>query len=177
MAGWRVISSVWKNGAFSTEQNLHHSKSINWTQTVKLITSFRILRMLFVSDCSYNFSYSSRVLQNTDVNVQCTYTFLEQQISAALILNSAQEFRHWLLTMVQFLLQQGRYCSLMKIVYGKRKYILHLVYWYTLCAGEPRRLRLICEELLGPFHKHAKDPGEILVCIFFPSGRIRVLLT
>lgn len=30
-------------------------------------------------------------------------------------------------------------------------------------VGEPRRLRSICEELLGPCHKSAKDPGCILV--------------
>ncbi|XP_065200302.1 protein HIRA [Planococcus citri] len=83
---------------------------------------------------SLSFNNSSRLLQNTDINVLCTYTFLEQQISAALALKSATEFKHWLLTLVQFLLNQG----------------------------ESRRLRLICEELLGPCHEHAKDPGNIL---------------
>lgn len=32
-------------------------------------------------------------------------------------------------------------------------------------VGESRRLRSICEELLGSCHKYAKDPGSILVNI------------
>ena len=33
-------------------------------------------------------------------------------------------------------------------------------------VGEFWRLRLICEELLGPSHRYAKDPGKVLVNFF-----------
>jgi hypothetical protein len=80
-------------------------------------------------------------------------------MSAALVLKSAQEFRHWLLTMVQFLLQQGKQMHIFEFVldFGER------ISDIDKFAGESRRLRLICEELLGPFHKYAKNPGQILV--------------
>ncbi len=66
-----------------------------------------IISTLF-SVSSYTYSSNLRLLHNSEINVLCTYTFLEQQISASLALKSPQEFRHWLLTLVQFLVQQGK---------------------------------------------------------------------
>lgn len=78
-------------------------------QNCRKIHFKRCTRIYVCVLCSFSYNNHSRLLQNPEMSALCTYTFLEQQISASLVLKSAQEFRHWLLTMVQFLLQQGVY--------------------------------------------------------------------
>ncbi|XP_069684030.1 protein HIRA isoform X2 [Periplaneta americana] len=73
-------------------------------------------------------SSGSLLGQGSPVNALCTATFLEQQIAACRALNSKQEFHSWLLALARFLSQEGL----------------------------ETRLRLICDDLLGPTHSRAK---------------------
>ncbi|XP_021913667.1 protein HIRA isoform X2 [Zootermopsis nevadensis] len=66
--------------------------------------------------------------QGSSANALCTVTFMEQQLAACRALNSKQEFHSWLLALARFLTQEGL----------------------------ETRLRLICDDLLGPTHSHAK---------------------
>lgn len=66
--------------------------------------------------------------QGSAVSALCTLTFLEQQLAACRALNSKQEFHSWLLALARFLAQEGL----------------------------ENRLRLICDDLMGPTHSHAK---------------------
>ncbi|XP_016334862.1 protein HIRA-like [Sinocyclocheilus anshuiensis] len=61
-----------------------------------------------------------------------TLAFLEKQLSSALILLSASEYRHWLLIYARFLVNEG----------------------YEL------RLRELCQDLLGPVHKSSSSSWE-----------------
>uniref|UniRef100_A0A672LGD6 Protein HIRA n=1 Tax=Sinocyclocheilus grahami TaxID=75366 RepID=A0A672LGD6_SINGR len=61
-----------------------------------------------------------------------TLAFLEKQLSSALILLSASEYRHWLLIYARFLVNEG----------------------YEL------RLRELCRDLLGPVHKSSSSSWE-----------------
>ncbi|XP_046386509.1 protein HIRA isoform X2 [Ischnura elegans] len=57
----------------------------------------------------------------------CILSFMELQLTSCKALQSAAEYRLWLLAMARFLVQEG-------------------IEW---------KLRLICDELMGPAHKHA----------------------
>uniref|UniRef100_A0A673H1L8 Protein HIRA n=1 Tax=Sinocyclocheilus rhinocerous TaxID=307959 RepID=A0A673H1L8_9TELE len=61
-----------------------------------------------------------------------TLAFLEKQLSSALVLLSASEYRHWLLIYARFLVNEG----------------------YEL------RLRELCQDLLGPVHKSSSSSWE-----------------
>ncbi|CAL1615058.1 unnamed protein product [Knipowitschia caucasica] len=61
-----------------------------------------------------------------------TLAFLETQLSSALALQSASEYRHWLLVYARFLVNEG----------------------------SEFRLRELCKELLGPVHKSATSSWE-----------------
>ncbi|RXN30829.1 HIRA protein [Labeo rohita] len=61
-----------------------------------------------------------------------TLAFLENQLSAALILLSASEYRHWLLIYARFLVNEGY----------------------------EQRLRELCQDLLGPVHKSSSSSWE-----------------
>lgn len=61
-----------------------------------------------------------------------TLAFLENQLAAALILQSAQEYRYWLL------------------VYGR----------FLVNEGSEHRLRELCSDLLGPVHRSASSAWE-----------------
>ncbi|KAL6114932.1 hira [Pungitius sinensis] len=58
--------------------------------------------------------------------------FLENQLTSALTLQSAAEYRHWLLIYARFLVNEG----------------------------SENRLRELCKELLGPVHKSAATAWE-----------------
>ncbi|KAJ9585378.1 hypothetical protein L9F63_002838, partial [Diploptera punctata] len=73
-------------------------------------------------------SSSSMLGQSSPVNTLCTVTFLEQQLASCRALNSRIEFHNWLLALARFLAQEGL----------------------------ESRLRLICDDLLGPMHSHSK---------------------
>ncbi|XP_062874027.1 protein HIRA [Trichomycterus rosablanca] len=66
-------------------------------------------------------------LSSTPHNIQklMTLSFLENQLSSTLILQSANEYRHWLLIYTRFLVNEGY----------------------------EQRLRELCKDLLGPVHK------------------------
>uniref|UniRef100_A0A672S3B9 Protein HIRA n=1 Tax=Sinocyclocheilus grahami TaxID=75366 RepID=A0A672S3B9_SINGR len=61
-----------------------------------------------------------------------TLAFLENQLSSALILLSASEYRHWLLIYARFLVNEGY----------------------------EQRLRELCQDLLGPVHKSSSSSWE-----------------
>ncbi|XP_014250807.1 protein HIRA [Cimex lectularius] len=65
-----------------------------------------------------------RLVQNTELGPLCTLSFLDMQMASAQALSSKAEYKFWLITYVRFLIHQG----------------LEL------------KLRLVCEELLGPSH-------------------------
>jgi hypothetical protein len=82
-----------------------------------------------------------------------TLSFLECQLTSSFVINSADEYRHWLIATVNHLLDKGPEC----------------------------RLRIILDELLGPTYsplpiKKSKLDDTILVCTywkvktFIPSG-------
>ncbi|PSN56592.1 Protein HIRA [Blattella germanica] len=73
-------------------------------------------------------SFGSLLGQGSPVTSLCTMTFLEQQLASCRALNSQQEFHNWLLAFARFLAQEGL----------------------------EARLRLICDDLLGPTHSRAK---------------------
>lgn len=62
-----------------------------------------------------------------------TLAFLENQLASALTLQSAQEYRYWLLIYARFLVNEG----------------------------SEYRLRELCKELLGPVHKSATTAWEL----------------
>lgn len=73
-------------------------------------------------------SAGNLMTQGSAVSALCTLTFLEQQLAACRALNSKQEFHSWLLALARFLAQEGL----------------------------ENQLRLICDDLMGPTHSHAK---------------------
>lgn len=67
--------------------------------------------MLFL----YIYIFSSSVLSNTKISLSknlpiqmCTSSFLQQQMNAALALNSPAEYKIMLLTLVRFYAQEGK---------------------------------------------------------------------
>lgn len=66
-------------------------------------------------------------------------SFLESQILASNVLNSNTEFRHWIFSTVNHLLEKGPEC----------------------------RLRSILDELMGPIHSSVKQKSEIMVIKVF----------
>ncbi|XP_017307566.2 protein HIRA [Ictalurus punctatus] len=79
---------------------------------------------------------ASRLL-STPHHVQqvMTLSFLENQLSSAFILHSANEYRHWLLIYARFLVNEGY----------------------------EQRLRELCKDLLGPVHKSSSSAWESTV--------------
>ncbi|KAI5619887.1 protein HIRA [Silurus asotus] len=78
-------------------------------------------------------------LSSTPHHVQqvMTLSFLENQLSSALILHSANEYRHWLLIYTRFLVNEGY----------------------------EQRLRELCKDLLGPVHKSSSSAWESTVLV------------
>ncbi|XP_047097775.1 protein HIRA-like isoform X1 [Schistocerca piceifrons] len=74
-------------------------------------------------------STASRLLNGANVGPLCTITFLEQQLSACVALNSPKEYHSWLMCLARFLIQEGL----------------------------ESKLRLICNDLLGPTHSHSNQ--------------------
>ncbi|MCI4392934.1 hypothetical protein PGIGA_G00151660 [Pangasianodon gigas] len=76
-------------------------------------------------------------LSSTPHHVQqvMTLSFLENQLSSAFILHSANEYRHWLLIYTRFLVNEGY----------------------------EQRLRELCKDLLGPVHKSSSSAWESTV--------------
>ncbi|XP_060763561.1 protein HIRA [Neoarius graeffei] len=76
-------------------------------------------------------------LSSTPHHVQqmMTLSFLENQVSSALLLHSANEYRHWLLIYTRFLVNEGY----------------------------EQRLRELCKDLLGPVHKSSSSAWESAV--------------
>ncbi|KAF4074138.1 hypothetical protein AMELA_G00236070 [Ameiurus melas] len=76
-------------------------------------------------------------LSSTPHHVQqvMTLSFLENQLSSAFILHSANEYRHWLLIYARFLVNEGY----------------------------EQRLRELCKDLLGPVHKSSSSAWESTV--------------
>lgn len=46
-------------------------------------------------------------LSNSNLQKTGTLSFIDQQLSSAFILGSSKEYRHWLITLAQFLTEQG----------------------------------------------------------------------
>ncbi|XP_068087033.1 protein HIRA [Anabrus simplex] len=69
-----------------------------------------------------------RMLHGTPVVPLCTVTYIEQQISACSALDSRKEYHYWVMCLAKFLVQEGL----------------------------EKRLRVLCDELLGPAHSTAK---------------------
>uniref|UniRef100_A0A1B6BYQ8 Protein HIRA n=1 Tax=Clastoptera arizonana TaxID=38151 RepID=A0A1B6BYQ8_9HEMI len=75
----------------------------------------------------------SRIMPNYENSALCTSSYLDHQLSACKALNSSQEYRFWLIQSVKYYLQEGN----------------------------ESKLRLICEELLGPIHNlNCNELGE-----------------
>jgi len=78
-------------------------------------------------------AYSSKYKSNLDfkntegISELCSKAFLEQQMSAALALESEEEYKYWLLTYVSFLTE----------------------------IEDCQRLRYLCQDLLGPSHGYS----------------------
>ncbi|XP_075230856.1 histone cell cycle regulator-like protein [Lycorma delicatula] len=72
-------------------------------------------------------SRSRSLVRNFEISPSCTLSFLDQQLSVCKALHSGVEYRFWLLTSVRFMLQQGY----------------------------EDKLRMICQDLLGPSHSSA----------------------
>lgn len=69
---------------------------------------------------------AGRLLNGSSVGPLCTVTFLETQLSACKVLESKQEYHSWLMCLARFLIQEGL----------------------------ESKLRLICNDLLGPCHSY-----------------------
>lgn len=91
-----------------------------------------------------------------------TLSFLENQITASSIINSDEEYRHWLIATVNYLLDKG-----------ERKFLIYnIVKVIEICILGPEcRLRLILDELLGPTYspsaaKRIRNGDQILVFLY-----------
>lgn len=93
-----------------------------------------------------------------------TLAFLENQLASALTLQSAQEYRYWLLIYARFLVNEGTKKSLSNDVTLSSETTC-VSGSETTCMllfppGSEYRLRELCKELLGPVHKSAATAWE-----------------
>jgi len=86
---------------------------------------------------AYTSKYKSNLgLKNTEeIKELCSRAFLEQQMSAALALESEEEYKYWLLTYVSFLTE----------------------------IEDCQQLRYLCQDLLGPSHGHPKYQNQTIL--------------
>lgn len=92
-----------------------------------------------------------------------TLAFLENQLASALMLQSAQEYRYWLLIYARFLVNEGTKLSLSNDVTLYRLMGVTKSLRVFVCVfppGSEYRLRELCKELLGPVHKSAATAWE-----------------
>lgn len=89
-----------------------------------------------------------------------TLAFLENQLTSALTLQSAAEYRHWLLIYARFLVSEGtpQRRSLRTLAVEER--FQHVCVCVFPPPGSENRLRELCKELLGPVHKSAATAWE-----------------
>lgn len=76
-------------------------------------------------------------------------SFLESQITATNILESALEYKYWLLATVNHLLDKGIKAFLFYKTLSLFKFL-----------GPECRLRVILDELMGPYHSSAKKKKQ-----------------
>lgn len=101
-----------------------------------------------------------------------TLAFLENQLASTLTLQSAQEYRYWLLIYARFLVNEGTQLSLSRpSVGGPRRPRVTRGLTVTLLSppGSEYRLRELCKELLGPVHKSAATSWEATTLVRHPD--------
>ena len=81
-------------------------------------------------------------------------SYLEQQLLASKALGSSQEYVHWLMALVSFILTQG-----MSSIHQRRGFCLVFLFLsnftLSLSDGLEKRLRIILDDLMGPSHGSA----------------------
>ncbi|XP_018099608.1 protein HIRA isoform X2 [Xenopus laevis] len=82
------------------------------------------------------------------VQKETTMAYLENQVAAALMLQSSQEYRHWLLIYAQYLVNEGF----------------------------EQRLREVCQDLLGPVHRSSDSQWESRILGLWKRELLKELL-
>lgn len=76
-------------------------------------------------------------------------SFLESQMTATNILESALEYKYWLLATVNHLLAKGI-----------NLFLFYKALYSSIVLGPECRLRVILDELMGPYHSSAKKKKQ-----------------
>lgn len=94
-----------------------------------------------------------------------TLAFLENQLASTLTLQSAQEYRYWLLIYARFLVNEGTEPPLRRPSRATGGLTVALLF----LPGSEYRLRELCKELLGPVHKSAATSWEATTLVRHPA--------
>jgi len=67
------------------------------------------------------------------VQQETTLAYLENQIAAALLLQSSHEYRHWLLIYARYLVNEGETCHPVLLLCSSDRYLRNTLFMSSIC--------------------------------------------